>query len=228
MFYGVNIFFRRLSFFNREFSPNHFSCSLNAVSAYTYGKNKNLDIKNGLIMMVTVLIFTVVGSYISSLVPSATMGNFSVFMTFLLGIKFIVRPVMTTKDAMQGVSAKKRAMQSVICGIIIGFICGFIGAGGGMMMLLILTSVLGYELKTAVGTSVFIMTFTAFTGAVSHFAIGGLPDPAVWILCIIFTLIWARIAAVLANKATPKTLNRATGVILVVLGVVVMAFSFLS
>lgn len=199
-----------------------------AVSAYTYGKNKNLDIKNGLIMMVTVLIFTVVGSYISSLVPSATMGNFSVFMTFLLGIKFIVRPVMTTKEAMQGVSAKKRAMQSVICGIIIGFICGFIGAGGGMMMLLILTSVLGYELKTAVGTSVFIMTFTAFTGAVSHFAIGGLLDPAVWILCIIFTLIWARIAAVLANKATPKTLNRATGIILVVLGVVVMAFSFLS
>ncbi|MDY5988337.1 MAG: sulfite exporter TauE/SafE family protein [Coprococcus catus] len=197
-----------------------------AVSAYTYGKNKNLDIKNGLIMMVTVLIFTVVGSYISSLVPSATMGNFSVFMTFLLGIKFIVRPVMTTKETMQGVSAKKRAMQSVICGIIIGFICGFIGAGGGMMMLLILTSVLGYELKTAVGTSIFIMTFTAFTGAVSHFAIGGLPDPAVWILCIIFTLIWARIAAVLANKATPKTLNRATGVILVVLGVVVMAFSF--
>ena len=199
-----------------------------AVSAYTYGRNKNLDIKNGLIMMVTVLIFTVVGSYISSLVPSATMGNFSVFMTFLLGIKFIVRPVMTTKEAMQGVSAKKRAMQSVICGIIIGFICGFIGAGGGMMMLLILTSVLGYELKTAVGTSVFIMTFTAFTGAVSHFAIGGLPDPAVWILCIIFTLIWARIAALLANKATPKTLNRATGVILVVLGVVVMAFSLLS
>ena len=199
-----------------------------AVSAYTYGKNKNLDIKNGLIMMITVLIFTVVGSYISSLVPSATMGNFSVFMTFLLGIKFIVRPVMTTKEAMQGVSAKKRAMQSVICGIIIGFICGFIGAGGGMMMLLILTSVLGYELKTAVGTSVFIMTFTAFTGAVSHFAIGGLPDPAVWILCIIFTLIWARIAAVLANKATPKTLNRATGIILVVLGVVVMAFSLLS
>ena len=199
-----------------------------AVSAYTYGKNKNLDIKNGLIMMVTVLIFTVVGSYISSLVPSATMGNFSVFMTFLLGIKFIVRPVMTTKEEMHGVSAKKRAMQSVICGIIIGFICGFIGAGGGMMMLLILTSVLGYELKTAVGTSVFIMTFTAFTGAVSHFAIGGLPDPAVWILCIIFTLIWARIAAVLANKATPKTLNRATGVILVVLGVVVMAFSLLS
>lgn len=199
-----------------------------AVSAYTYGKNKNLDVKNGLIMMVSVLAFTVVGSYVSSLVPSTTMGNFSVFMTFLLGIKFIVKPVMTTKEAMAKVSPRKRAVQSVICGVLIGFICGFIGAGGGMMMLLILTSVLGYELKTAVGTSVFIMTFTALTGAVSHFAIGGMPNVPVWILCIVFTLLWARIAAVFANKATPKTLNRATGVILVVLGVVVMVFSVLN
>ena len=199
-----------------------------AVSAYTYGKNKNLDIKNGLIMMVSVLVFTVVGSYISSLVPSTTMGNFSVFMTFLLGIKFIVKPVMTTKEAMQEVAAGKRALQSVICGIAIGFICGFIGAGGGMMMLLILTSVLGYELKTAVGTSVFIMAFTAFTGAASHFAIGGMPDITVFVLCVIFTLVWARIAALIANKAAPKTLNRMTGVILVILGIVVMLFSMLT
>ena len=199
-----------------------------AVSAYTYYRNKNLDIKNGLIMMFSVLAFTVVGSYVSSLVPSTTMGGFSVFMTFLLGIKFIVRPVMTTKEAMAGVSAKKRAIQSVVCGVMIGFICGFVGAGGGMMMLLILTSVLGYELKTAVGTSVFIMTFTALTGAVSHFAIGGMPDPLVWVLCVIFTLIWARVAAVFANRAQPKTLNRATGVILVILGAVIMGFNALA
>lgn len=199
-----------------------------AVSAYTYGKNKNLDIRNGLIMMVSVLTFTVVGSYVSSLVPSRTMGSFSVFMTLLLGIKFIVRPVMTTREAMQGVSAKKRAVQSIVCGMLIGFICGFVGAGGGMMMLLILTSVLGYELKTAVGTSVFIMAFTAFTGSISHFAIGGAPDWTVLILCMVFTLQWARIAAVFANKATPKTLNRATGVILVVLGIVVLGFQFFA
>ena len=199
-----------------------------AVSAYTYGKNKNLDIKNGVIMMCSVLAFTVVGSFIASLVPSRTMGGFSTVMTFFLGVKFIVKPVMTTKESMQAVSAKKRAIQSIICGILIGFICGFVGAGGGMMMLLILTSVLGYELKTAVGTSVFIMTFTALTGAVSHFAIGGSPDWMVWTLCVVFTFIWARIAAVFANKAEPKTLNRATGVVLVILGVVIFVFSRLS
>ena len=193
-----------------------------AVSAYTYGKNKNLDVRNGLVMMVTVLVFTMVGSWVSSLVSSSTMGSFSVFMTMLLGVKFIVKPVMTTKEAMAQVSQKKRLIQSIVCGVLIGFICGFIGAGGGMMMLLILTSVLDYELKTAVGTSVFIMAFTAFTGAVSHFVIGGAPDFLVLGLCVLFTLLWARIAARIANKAEPKFLNRATGAILIVLGAVVL------
>ncbi|MCM1125809.1 MAG: sulfite exporter TauE/SafE family protein [Lachnospiraceae bacterium] len=196
-----------------------------AVSAYTYGKNKNLDIKNGLVMMVTVLIFTTIGSYISSLVPNTTMGSFSMVMTLFLGIKFIVRPVMTTKEAMNAVSAKKRVVQSILCGCVIGFICGFVGAGGGMMMLLILTSVLGYELKTAVGTSVFIMSFTAFTGAVSHFAIGGAPDVLILVLCVAFTLLWARIAARFANKASAIVLNRATGVILALLGTVILVFN---
>ena len=198
-----------------------------AVSAYTYGKNKNLDIRNGVIMMAFVLLFTVVGSYVSSLVPSNTMGGFSVCMTFLLGVKFLIKPVMNTKEGMKNVSVGKRIVQSILCGIVIGFICGFVGAGGGMMMLLILTSVLGYELQTAVGTSVFIMAFTALTGSLSHFRIGGAPDITVLILCVVFTLFWARVAARFANKATPATLNRATGAVLVILGIVIMGFRFL-
>lgn len=193
-----------------------------AVSAYTYGKNKNLDIRNGVVMMVTVLLFTLFGSWIASLVPNTTMGSFSVFMTLLLGIKFIVKPVMTTKESMTAVSARKRTVQSIVCGTIVGFICGFIGAGGGMMMLLILTGVLGYELKTAVGTSVFIMTFTALTGSVSHFAIGGTPDLWCLIFCVASTLLWARIAAKFANRASAATLNRATGVVLAVLGTAIL------
>jgi len=95
--------------------------------------------------------------------------------------------------------------------VLIGFICGFIGAGGGMMLLLILTSVLGYELKTAVGTSVFIMTFTALTGALSHVAIGGMPDPLALSVCIAATLAGARVAALFANNAQPDYGHRAGG-----------------
>ncbi|MCI5493229.1 MAG: sulfite exporter TauE/SafE family protein [Lachnospiraceae bacterium] len=193
-----------------------------AVSAYTYGKNKNLDIKNGLVMLAAVLCFTMVGSYVSSLVPGTTMGSFSVFMTMLLGIKFLVNPVTEPKASFTNATAKQKVLRSLFCGILVGFICGFVGAGGGMMMLLVLTSVLGYELKAAVGTSVFIMTFTAFTGSASHFALGGMPDLWVLLFCVLSTLLFARIAALIANKASAKTLNRITGIILIILGVVVL------
>lgn len=193
-----------------------------AVSAYTYGKNKNLDIRNGSVMMVFVLIFTFVGSLTASKVPNSTMGSFSTVMTLFLGIKFIIRPVMATKESMASVSVKKRMIQSALCGTAVGFICGFIGAGGGMMMLLLLTGILGYELKTAVGTSVFIMTFTALTGAGSHFIIGGMPRLLPLTFCIASTLLWARIAAKIANKASAVTLNRATGVVLTILGAAIV------
>ena len=75
-----------------------------AVSAWTYGRNKNLDVKNGLVMMGTVLVFTLAGSWASSLVPAGTMGSFSMFMTLLLGVKFLVRPVMTTREAMEAIA----------------------------------------------------------------------------------------------------------------------------
>lgn len=192
------------------------------ISAYTYGKHGNLDIKNGLVMMAAVLAFTLVGSFTASLVPNTTMGGFSMGMTLLLGIKFIVKPVMTTKESMTAVDPKKRLMQAALSGMMVGFICGFVGAGGGMLLLLLLTSVLGYELKTAVGTSVFIMAFTAFTGAASHFVIGGMPDVTTLIFCVASTFLWARIAAKFANKASAATLNRATGVVLSVMGAAIL------
>lgn len=193
-----------------------------AVSAWTYKKNKNLDVKNGLVMMFCVLAFTVVGSWVANLVPATTMGGFSTVMTVLLGVKFILRPVVTTKETMGNISRRRRILQSVICGCLVGFICGFVGAGGGMMMLLLLTSLMGYELKTAVGTSVFIMAFTALTGSVSHFAIGGIPNPLYLGLCVASTLIFAMIASKIANRAKPKVLNRAVGVILLILGIAIL------
>lgn len=196
-----------------------------AASAVTYARNRNLDIRDGVIMMVSVLAFTLVGSGVASLVPQTTMGNFSVFMTLLLGIKFIVKPVMAPKQRFAQATGRQKAIRSIIGGSVVGFICGFIGAGGGMMMLLVLTSILGYELKTAVGTSVFIMSATALTGSVSHFVIGGMPDVEALILCVISTLAFAQISSFFANKASPKVLNRVTGGILVALGTAILAVS---
>lgn len=199
-----------------------------AASAYTYRKNKNIDVKNGMIMLVSVLIFTLAGSYAASFLPQRAMGSFSMFMTLLAGVKFIFRPVMAARESNQARSREKAFAQSVVCGMAVGLICGFVGAGGGMMMLLVLVSVLGYELKTAVGTSVFIMTFTAFTGAASHFAIsGGISDYTILFMCIVFTLIGAMLTARFANKASAKAMNRTLGFGLAAMSIAMIFVNYL-
>lgn len=193
-----------------------------AVSAYTYKKSGNLDIKRSIPLLITVVLITVVGSLVGNLVPENTMSSTMQIAMILLGLKFIIKPVAKTREQMNEVSFKSGLIKSIIGGIVIGFICGFVGAGGGMMMLLVLTVFLGYEMHVAVGTSVFIMTFTALTGGISHFAIGGVPDVLCMVLCVTFTFIWARIAAKIANKANSVTLNRVVGVVLIVTSVAIL------
>ena len=198
-----------------------------AVSAYTYGRHKNLDIKNGSLMLGVVLVLTLVGSLVAFQMPNDTMSTFSVLMTLVLGLRFIICPVTGTHSLFPNSGRAIRVTESVVCGIVIGFICGFIGAGGGMMMLLVFTSVLGYELKTAVGTSVFIMTFSALLGAVSHFALGSAPRLLPLALCVVFTLFWAQLAARIAAKADPLLLNRLTGAILTAVGLLLLVLNLL-
>lgn len=199
-----------------------------AVSAYTYKKNKNLDIKNSLVLMLCVLVMTIVGSFVASLVPERAMSSTMQIAMIMIGLRFLLKPVMTTKEQMQAIPKKKQIIQSVTGGTMIGFICGFVGAGGGMMMLFVLTSFLGYQLHMAVGTSVFIMTFTALTGCISHFTIGDKPDILCLVLCVAFTFIWAQIAAKIANKSQTKTLNRVVGIVLIVTSVVILAVNFIK
>lgn len=197
-----------------------------AISAWTYKRHGNLDIKNSLVLLGCVLSMTVFGSFIASFLPERTMSGTTQIAMIFIGLRFLFKPVTTTKEQMEISSPKERLIKSAIGGIIVGFICGFVGAGGGMMLLFVLTSFLGYEMHMAVGTSVFIMAFTAFTGGCSHFVIGGIPDVSCLVLCILFTLLWARIAAKIANRASAITLNRVVGVVMVLTSAAILLVTY--
>ena len=95
-----------------------------------------------------------------------------------------------------------------------------------MMMLMLLTMLLSYELKTAVGTSVFIMMFLALVGAISHFGMIGYVDWTAMIVCALSALAGAYVAAKFANKADPKVLHRTIGICLMALGLFLTLFKF--
>lgn len=88
-------------------------------------------------------------------------------------------------------------------------------------MLIVFTAMLGYDRKTAVGTSTFIMTFTALIASVSHILI----EPAIIFECWDYLLIsvavatfFSMVSARFANKVKGKVVGYVTGAILLALG----------
>jgi len=198
-----------------------------AISAYTYHKNGNLDVKNSLVLLACVLGMTAVGSLLASYLPDQTLSGGMQISMIIIGLRFLLLPVRKTKEQLEQQEKKKRHARSAIGGCIVGLICGSVGAGGGMMLLLVLTAFLGYPMHLAVGTSVFIMAFTALTGGISHFVLGGIPDILCLVLCVAFTFLWARIAAVIANRSSAKTLNRVVGVVMIVTSLVILLVNYI-
>ena len=198
-----------------------------AVTTTTYAKHRNIDLKRGWIMLTCILTMSTVGSYVAWLAGNVVLGSFTLFLTFFIGIRFLIKPD-TSRESTASKGEKldrKGVIISLFFGLTIGFGTGFVGTGGGMMMLVVFTAFLSMELKTAVGTSTFIMTFTALIASVSHIII----HPAIilerWdvlLICIIVVPVSSLVSAKFANRVKNRTVGLVTGVVLTVLGAVTL------
>ncbi len=194
-----------------------------AVTAGVYAKNKNIDLKHGWLLLTCIIAMCTLGSVAAYFTHQTVLGGFSLFLCIAIGIRFLVKPdskERPPKDGAVKLSAKEIAV-SLFFGLTIGFGTGFFGSGGGMMMLIVFTAMLGYDRKTAVGTSTFIMTFTALIASVSHILI----EPSIVIACWPYLLIsivvataFSLISARFANKVNGRLVGYVTGAILLVLG----------
>ncbi|MDD7280840.1 sulfite exporter TauE/SafE family protein [Floccifex sp.] len=195
------------------------------LSAYTYYKNKNIDIRRGLLVMLTAFAGTVIGSYVGYLFSQAQpdgLGYISMLTTIFLGIKFILKPVAGGNDdvgSSKSIKDKFKTVLAMFLGLFIGFVCGFTGSGGGILMLTVFTLVLGYNLKIAVGTSTLIMSAVALTGTISHISMGAEIFALPMLIVVAACLLGAIVSSKFANKCEIKKLNRVVGVVLLILGV---------
>ena len=203
------------------------------LTANAYRKNKNIDLKRGLLVGATALIGTTVGSYCGYLFNQAQpggLGLIAMLTTVFLGLKFLLRPVSggaASEDFGGGKAATVKTAAAMVCGLGIGWVCGFTGSGGGVLMLTVFTLLLGYNLKVAVGTSTMIMTFVAFVGAVSHITMGAQIYPLPMAVIVLVCLLGAVTAAKFANKCEIVKLNHVIGVVLMILGIFTITTKFL-
>ena len=176
------------------------------------------------LIAITAFIGAIIGSYSGFLFSKSQpdgLGYISMATTVLLGVKFLAKPITKGNDATFNANQinYKKIILAMILGCGIGWVCGFTGSGGGVLMLTLFTMLLGYNLKVAVGTSTMIMSIVALTGTVSHISMGANVEPLAMIITVVFCVISAYISAKFANKCEIKKLNRVVGICLLVLGI---------
>ncbi len=194
-----------------------------AVTTAVYAKNKKIDLKHGWLIAACIIGMCTVGSVAAYFTHQTVLGGFSLLLCVAIGIRFLVSPdskERPEKDGNVKLTAKEIAV-SLFFGLTIGFGTGFFGTGGGMMMLIVFTAMLGYERRTAVGTSTFIMTFTALIASVSHILIEPTIILECWdflLICIAVATFFSLVSARFANRVKGKVVGYVTGAILLVLG----------
>ncbi len=200
-------------------------------TTFIYMKHKNIDLKKGWIMFVCIITMCIFGSIAAYTAGNVVLGSFSLFLTFFIGIRFLIKPDTSKKTNinLKDTLTTKEILISLFFGLTIGFGSGFVGTGGGMMMLVVFTAFLGMDLKKAVGTSTFIMTFTALIAALSHVIV----DPTIWsnhlevlIFCMITTTLASIISAQFANKVNNKVVGYACGILLTLLGATMLLLHY--
>ncbi|WXG44498.1 MAG: sulfite exporter TauE/SafE family protein [Promethearchaeati archaeon SRVP18_Atabeyarchaeia-1] len=204
------------------------------VTSITYYQHGRLDMSRGVWMAGAAVIGALLGSSFAA--STAEVGLNWIFGVFLIlnGLYILRTGMKQITDRMSSIAnrrllggedpsarRKKAIGVSVLLGLGIGMISGFVGAGGGIMFLLVLLLVLGYELHAAIGTSTLIMASTAASGSFGYYLHGNL-DLAVALIISIGTLISSRIGAAAANKLGENTLGRIIALILVMLGAVML------
>ena len=202
-----------------------------AVTTAVYAKNKNIDLKRGWLMTVCIISMCTIGSIAAYFTQQQVLGGFSLFLCVAIGIRFLVKP--DSGEKQESAAPKKltglQIAISLFFGLTIGFGTGFFGSGGGMMMLIVFTAMLGYDRKTAVGTSTFIMTFTALIASVSHILIEPTIVLECWddlILAIVTATFFSMVSAWFANRVNGKIVGYVTGAILFVLGLVLVFLNY--
>ncbi len=78
-----------------------------------------------------------------------------------------------------GVCPPLRLPRDIVAGLAVGFLTGFLGVGGGFLIVPTLVIALAFTMRTAVGTSLAIITGTSLVGLVAHLASGRSPDVGV-------------------------------------------------
>ncbi len=184
----------------------------------TFGhlRNKNVDIKVALIFGVFAIPSTFLGAYLSQFVSSSIqLIIFAIIMMLAAIFMFKGKKNLNKKEP------QKNNELIILSGFFVGLLTGFIGVGGGFLIVPALILFTGTDMKKAVGTSLFIITINSFFGFISNLNYVEIP----WIFLIQFTgcsVVGIFIGVRLVKYISQELLKKSFAIFLILMGLFIL------
>ena len=188
---------------------------LNGITALSaavfYLRSRMVDIKGSIPLIASSFVGAPMGAYFTRLVSTRTLILFFAIAMVFAGGRMLITSASPEKEEMM--KPHLRMILMGIGGILIGFIAGLLGIGGGFLFVPMMI-IMGYPTKKAAATSAFVVIFSSFSGFAGHIAEGHFNWPlmvASSIAVIIASQIGAR---VMKERMKAKWIKQMFGVVL--------------
>jgi uncharacterized membrane protein YfcA len=137
----------------------------------------HVRLKASLLFGIYGIVASYIGARISSLLPGA-------ILLILFGLLMLVIALLMLRPKEQMRPPYRSWWMTLLGGLGVGFLTGFLGVGGGFLIVPALVLLLGMSMPDAVGSSLVVITLNSISGLLGHLNNGSLP----WILIGLFTL----------------------------------------
>ena len=205
------------------------SLFLNGIAAISaaiiYFRKKMVDVNVGLPLLITSTLAAPFGAMVTARV------NLKVFSAILAGVVFLAALRMLFSGKIEsegtGVSSLRRILGGGAIGVVIGFMAGLLGIGGGVFIVPLLIYILKVPTKTAAATSIFIVVFSSFSGFITHISLAK-ADWTFILTAAVFSFAGGQLGSrVMAEKLKGRTVRRIFGVVLILFSAKLLQKTFM-
>ncbi|WP_455364383.1 sulfite exporter TauE/SafE family protein, partial [[Eubacterium] cellulosolvens] len=210
-----------------------------AISATTsYYKQKIIDYKVGGLMLIGTIPGGVLGAYTTKWVGSIELASIFGISMILISLRFLIskhqpqyrntsgysRTLIDSKGKVIEYSIK--ILPGLGMSFLAGFFSGFLGIGGGFIIVPVLRFIVGVPMHLAVAISLFIMIFTTFSGVAVHAYLGNI---IIWyaLSLALGVTVGAQVGTNIVRKLSAVNLERLFGVSLFLIGLRMIAEAFI-